>query len=184
MFRNEEYTASILDPISKIKVLGNVANKNFQIQYFGNIAFFLHFLRFFGVECKTVFCFYISPLDFTDALAEQGEILSELHHGDDEGTSNGHAGRPEEGVKESAGPVQSSQKDILLFSFPVMKAWKLLMPFEMLSNALDYSHVARLFAFWYIKTLWIDFQRLLRVGQPIHFSGGVQDDKDLQTGIL
>lgn len=97
----------------------------------------------------------LSPLDLPYLFTQNGEVLCELNHQDDEGPSCEHAGGPEERVEDGAVAIHPGQEDTLLLLTGVVVAGNLLVYLQALRDVHYHSmhDHAVLLALGYIETL-------------------------------
>lgn len=75
---------------------------------------------------------FVLSADPLDSFAEEGEVLRQLHHGDNGHAPNHHTGGPKERVEQHIGAVKFGENDILLNSFRVIKTREVLVFSEVL----------------------------------------------------
>lgn len=78
--------------------------------------------------------------DPLDPLTEQGEVLSQLHHGHDGHPADHHAGGPEQGVEQHVGAVQFGQDHVLLDPLGVVETGEALVLPEVLHHHVHQRH--------------------------------------------
>lgn len=93
--------------------------------------------------------------DLADLLAQDGEVLRELDHDDDEQAPHQHAGGPEERLEDRAATVQLAQQNRLLLLQRVVEAWHLLLRPQPFADVHDQRVHHRLFllALRHVKAL-------------------------------
>lgn len=130
-----------------------------------------------------IFLLSIDPLD---PLTEQGEVLSEFHHGNNCHAPSHHTRGPEERMEQHIGAVEFGQDDTLLVSFRVRIAGEVLVSPEVLHDDAHQGH--RLFevvsTLRNIGALLIDLHGLLSVVEEELLPGGSQVHIDLQARVL
>lgn len=130
-----------------------------------------------------IFLLSIDPLD---PLTEQGEVLSEFHHGNNCHAPSHHTRGPEERMEQHIGAVEFGQDDTLLVSFWVRIAGEVLVSPEVLHDDTHQGH--RLFkvvsTLRNIGALLIDFHGLLGMVEEELLPGGSQVHVHLQARVL